>query len=237
MSALSLCLRLITFNCQSHNHNREIVVSLLESCDILCLQETSLYGDNNNSIYGLDAYFEAAHVSASRSNNNFVGRCSGGLAILWMKSYNVKIISIEVSSRTLGLKPEVNGAVYLLLNIYCYCDYGNVQSLLYYKFHMAELSDFSSNENFTELIIVGDMNADPHKVRFFREYESFIKSNPLKMSDITNLPGDSYTYISSNAQSSTSWLDHVALSNSELARNFKIMYGHTLHDHVPCTWK
>ena len=233
MSALSSYLRLITFNCHSLNHNREIIVSLLKSCDILCLQETLLYGTNNNLIYGLDANFEAAHVSASRSNDNFVGRCSGGLAILWRKSSNVKITSIEVSSRTLGLKLEVNGAVYLLLNVYCYCDYGNVQSLLDYKSHMAELSDFCSNENFTELIILGDMNADPHKGRFFREYESFIKSNSLNMSDITNLPGDSYTYISSNAQSSTSWLDHVALSNSELARNFKIMYGHTLYDHIP----
>ena len=61
-------------------------------------------------------------MSASRSNDNFVGRCSGGLAILWRKSSNVKITSIEVSSRTLGLKLEVIGAVYLLLNVYCYCD-------------------------------------------------------------------------------------------------------------------
>ena len=53
------------------------------------------------------------------------------------------------------------------------------------------------------------------------------------MSDITNLPGDSYTYISSNAQSATSWLDHVALSNSDLAGNYKIMHGRTLYDHIP----
>ena len=60
--------------------------------------------------------------------DNSVGLCSGGFAILWRKSYTVKITSIEVSSGTMGLKLEVNSAVHLLLNAYCYCDYGNVQS-------------------------------------------------------------------------------------------------------------
>ena len=53
------------------------------------------------------------------------------------------------------------------------------------------------------------------------------------MSDITNLPGDPYIYIRSSAQSSTSWLDHVALSYSKLVRSFKFVYGHTLYDHLP----
>ena len=99
MSAMSSYLRLFTFKYHSLNHNREIIVSLLESSNILCLQETLLYGDNINLIYDLDANFEAVQVSASRSNDNFVGRCSGGLAILWRKGYNVKMTSIEVSSR------------------------------------------------------------------------------------------------------------------------------------------
>ena len=49
---------------------------------------------------------------------------------------------------------------------------------------------------------------------------------------ITNLLGDSYTYINFNAQSSTSWLGHVALSHSELARNFEIIFVHTLYNHL-----
>ena len=58
MSAILSYLRLVTFTCQFFNHKREIIVSLTESCDILCLQEFLLNGNNN---------IKADHVSASRT--------------------------------------------------------------------------------------------------------------------------------------------------------------------------
>ena len=71
------------------------------------------------------------------------------------------------------------------------------------------------------------------KSRFFCEYKCFINSNPLNMSYLTLLPGDSYTYTSSNAQFSTSWFDLVAHLILNLHGTLGIRYGRTVYDHIP----
>ena len=78
-------LGVITYNCHSLRANREFVKSLLQSCDILCLQET-LIDDNNSSELDLDQNFNSCYTPATRTETVFVGRSSGGLAIYWRKS-------------------------------------------------------------------------------------------------------------------------------------------------------
>ena len=68
------------------------------------------------------------------------------------------------------------GAVYLLLNVYSFCNYGNFKCLLNYKAHLAELADICNNENFHETIIIGDLNADPSKRRFSEIYLNLLMS-------------------------------------------------------------
>ena len=72
-------------------------------------------------------------------------------------------------NRTSGLKLVNWECVYLLLNIYAFSDYGNTESLMIYKSHMAELSSICVNESFTDVIIVGDFNSDPNKGRIYAE--------------------------------------------------------------------
>ena len=47
---------------------------------------------------------------------------------------------MSCSSRTSDLKLVNGDSVYLLLNAYAFCEYGNTESLISYKSHMAELS-------------------------------------------------------------------------------------------------
>ena len=95
------------------------------------------------------------------------------------------------------------------------------------------MDNIAKSENYNELFIVGDFNADPSKGRFFNQLKSFCEGNSLFASDIDSLPENSYSYISSNATCSTSWLDHVLSSNLPITANHKILYGFTVYDHIP----
>ena len=133
----------------------------------------------------------------------------------------------------MGVKINFGNITYLVLNIYCICDYGSSESLLIYKSIMADLSNICELEYFNELIILGDMNADPARGRFFKEFQNFVETHSLHMADISTLPSSSYTYISSNSTCSTSWLDHVVSSRKDLTKNQQIFYVHAFYDHLP----
>ena len=75
-------LRIVSYNCQSFNCNIEFIRQLLETCDVLCLQETLLNDINECQLDNLNDDFVSTHVSSVRNSNMFVGRASGGLAIL-----------------------------------------------------------------------------------------------------------------------------------------------------------
>ena len=126
-----------------------------------------------------------------------------------------------------------NNVTYLVLNIYCICDYGSVEALIEYKSTLADLHNIINCESFYDVILTGDFNADPFKGRFFSEISRFNSENGLAFADVANLPADSYTFISNNSTSSTSWLDHVVVSSLDLIFNIEVLYGYTFYDHVP----
>ena len=230
---MALNLRVISYNCQSFNSKTQIIESLLNSCDILCLQETLLNDENSSNLDKLDHNFLTAHVPAVRNLENFRGRASGGLALFWRKSDNVKCFPVLFSDRVMGLRIHFNDINYLLLNVYCFCDYGNIDSLINYKSLMADISNICENESYDDIVITGDMNADPNKDRFFKEYSNLVETHSFFMADISHLPSTSYTYISPTATCATSWLDHVITSRADPTSNHKILYGLTFYDHVP----
>ena len=184
-------------------------------------------------IQNISEEFNVAYEPAVRSDDRFTGRSSGGLAILWRRNINCKVYPVSFSSRTSGLKLVNGDFVYLLLNIYAFCDYGNTESLINYKSHMAELSSICTNESFTDVIIVGDFNGDPNKGRFYTELANLINAHGYLVSDVDRLPLDSYTYVSANTSAGSSWIDHVVVSRSNLVTNHKIFYGSTFYDHIP----
>ena len=58
---------------------------------------------------------------------------------------------------------------------------------------MADLFNVCNDENFDEVVLVGDLNADPNKGRFYRELSDFSQISSLFISDVASLPADSYS--------------------------------------------
>ena len=226
-------LKIISYNCNSFNSKLLILETLLGKCDLLCLQETLIGEDNSFNYNKIDPKFISTYVPATRREDISVGGASGGLALFWRKSLKINFYPIEFSDRILGLKLVFNSVSYILLNVYCFCDYGDMESLMNYKNMMAELSNICSTEAFDEIIILGDLNADPSKGRFFRELKSFIDDHTLYLNDVNSLPATSYSYVSSTSVCSSSWIDHVAVSRPELTTNHNILYGYAVYDHMP----
>ena len=229
-------LKVTSFNCQSFESNLEIICEIVRSCDVLLLQETFLTEDFSNNLKKLGDEFEFIATPATRNPLCFTGRASGGLAIVYKKIYSRFIQPFFQSDRIMGIYFKFADMNYLLLNVYLPCDYGNTEAVCSYKSYLAELSIICNMRTFDEIVIAGDFNCDPTKGRFYRELSSLISTHSLHVTDVINLPADSYTYMSSNSTCSTSWLDHVVTSRLDLVRNIDILYGVTLDDHVPVSF-
>ena len=50
---------------------------------------------------------------------------------------------------------------------------------------------------------------------------------------MASLPPDSYIYIRSHLAASTGWLVDVIMSDRKLIGKHNILYGDSLHDHIP----
>ena len=146
--------RITTFNCHFFNKNYEIIRTLLLECDILCLQETQLDANTSIGTQNISEEFNVAYVAAVRADERFTGLSSGGIVNLRKRNIYCKVYSVSYSSRTTGLKLVYEDSVYLLLNIYAFCDYGITESLINYKLHIAELSSICTNGSFTDVIIL-----------------------------------------------------------------------------------
>ena len=226
-------LKVISYNCQSVRSNYEIISKLLNECDILFLQETFLTDVNKDILDTINVDFSSAQTPAIRKSDQFFGRASGGLAILWRKSCKIKTFPIYCNERIMAIKLIMGESSYLLFNVYMNCDYGTNESLIEYKNSMAQLANFINAEAYDDIIIAGDFNCDPVKSRFFKELKSLCAIFDLRISSLNNLPADSFTFISRNQICGTSWLDHIISSNSARVKNLSILYNLTFEDHIP----
>ena len=124
-------LKVISYNCRSAKLHFDIIKLLSEQCDILMLQETFLNDENVNILEGIDG-FNVAHTCSTRRLDNFTGRSSGGLVIMWRNFPGINVLPMYFNDRVMGLKIRVNGIYYMLLNIYCICDYRNAECFVEY---------------------------------------------------------------------------------------------------------
>ena len=230
-------LKIISYNCQSFNIKGPLIKSLMEKCDLICLQETFVTDCTNSCYDNFHNDFVSAYTPAVRKSETAGGRPSGGLCIYWRKNLDINFIPVQITSRLLGLEIKFGNLTYFLVNIYCCYDNGYVDSLIEYKSIMADLANICNSQKYDEIIVCGDYNADPTKnSRFFKELESFLDAHYLVANDIKILPKTSYTYVSPNAVSGTSFIDHVVVSKTNLTVNHKILYGTTFYDHIPISF-
>lgn len=101
-----------------------------------------------------------------------------------------------------------------------------------YRECITELKDIINSEDPQYTIISGDFNSDPFKGRFYTELLEFVNNFNFFVSD-RFLPNDSFTYISSNENCSTSWIDHIISSHDSLVNDISIEYRHSFYDHIP----
>ena len=225
--------KIISYNCRSVNSSTDVIISLLNICDILFLQETLITEHNSYLLDNLHRDFHWFYVPSNRDENNLNGRASGGLVILYKKYTGIHFSEVFISKRTQGIAIQSDNISYLLVNVYLICDYRNDESYIEYVSSLSELSNSLNQTDFDHVLILGDFNCDPNKGRFFSEFKNFYTTNNLIPYDIVNLPLDSFTYISSNDTFSTSWLDHLLASEKCEISNFTILYDFALEDHIP----
>ena len=229
-------LRISSFNCHSIRKNVEVVKELMCKHHIVFIQETMLTEDDTGYLSLLNDNFEYAAVPSSINYNlDSCGRPQGGLAIYWNKSLKEYILPIFLNNRTMGIEFIIFEKRILFLNAYLPCDYRDVDSLVSYRSALAEITVFLDNATADEVILTGDLNCDPNKGRFYREFTEFTHNFNFEMIDL-QLPADSFTYLSPGNNTTTSWLDHLVVSNVSNISGIQILYGMTLYDHIPLSF-
>ena len=160
-------LRFASFNCHSVRNNIEVVKSLLDTHDIILLQELMIHECDVGILYQLNQDFTCNVGVSDRVNDGIVyGRPSRGVAILYRKYLLSNIKHVAIDDRINGILITHEDQITLVLNVYLPYDAQNSESLDEYNHYLAKLRDVIENSDITNLIIAGDMNADTRKGRF-----------------------------------------------------------------------
>ena len=224
----------VSYNCNSVRNNSEIVKAILKNSDILFLQELMLSKSDLPLLHDFDDDFRnVAFVRDRESEGINEGRPTRGVAIFYRKELASFITPVLVDDSVIGIVLEYNNHKFLFMNVYLPCDLQNSDALDKYRNALASLQAIVREQNINDVVIVGDMNADPFKGRFWKELSFFCKSLSLSVLD-EHLPGDSFTYLCP-AKNSTSWLDHIlgTVSVAKQISNVHIDHGIAIFDHFP----
>ena len=162
------------------------------------------------------------------------GRPKGGLLIIWKKEINSAIVPTLFNANYIGVKIKSSGSDYLLINSYFPYEDNSPEKLTIYRETMAKLAHEIEMYQDCVINIVGDFNADPRPTRFWQEVLDFCSEFQFSVADLC-MPNDSFTYLSP-MHDSTSWLDHVIVSRSELVNNFQVLYYLSIYDHFPLSY-
>ena len=234
-----MALRVTSFNCFSLRKKIDVIRDILNKSDIVFLQETLLSQNDIKIAQRIDYNFQGYHIPSYDPNIlGLNGRLIGGLSIYWKNQLGNIIKPVPCSDNIVAVRLSVKNLNVLIVNVYMPCDNRDLNSLLKYRHVCAQLSAFIETENelspINKVIICGDINADPNKGRFWHEFCNFAKNENLYIVDVDMLQYDSFTYVSHF--NSTSWLDHIVTSDTNIIKNIKIHYGTTCYDHVPISF-
>ena len=234
-----MMLRTASYNCSSIGKNMEIVKNLLLSSDIVVLQELMLYMRDLSLLNDIDDNFDNfATVEDDVSDDISEGRPTRGVAVFWRKELSHCVRAVQVNKSLGGIVLSGERGNMLILNVYMPCHFETVDALDNYRQMIAVLEDVIREQNINNLLIVGDLNADPNRGRFWGELLPFLEAYMLTSIDVRLLPTSTFTYLSPGKHT-TSWLDHV-LCSKHLEKNISNMcvnYDLALYDHFPLCFK
>ena len=227
----------MSYNCNSIRNNSEIVKGLLEKTDILFLQEIMLCKSDLGLLNDFNEEFECiGYVRDRESEGINEGRPCKGVAIYWRRSLSPYVDPLVIDDSLIGLiltNPKDCYSKSLFINVYLPCDTQTAGAFDEYRSSLAQLESVVREQNFNNLILVGDFNADPFKGRFWKELLTFTQSLSLVFID-EKLPRDTFSYLCP-AKDSTSWLDHIFASYPAMQAisNIHIDYTSSIYDHFP----
>ena len=230
--------KVASYNCNSIRKNSEIVKNILNTNDIVCLQELLLSKSDLPVLNDFNENFNnIAFVEDRETQGINEGRPSRGVAIFWRKCFASNVTPILIDDRIIGLCLKSDTIKVLLLNVYLPCDKQNLEAIHEYRSTLAKLKCIIDEQNMDHVLLIGDFNADPFKGRFWNELEGFINEMSLKILN-EEFPHDTFTYLCP-AKNTTSWLDHVVCSK-HIANNISklcVSYNDAIYDHFPLSFE
>ena len=134
-------LRIITFNCNSMKKNIDVIRTLLNDCDVLCLQETLIYDNDDCYLDRIDNRFNFTLSPCTSANVIAAGRPKGGLITFWRKTLNSHVEPVINSQRYLGIKLSSTVSKYLILNVYMPYDNGSIENVVTYREVLSEITN------------------------------------------------------------------------------------------------
>ena len=159
-SSVDCQLRIASFNARSIRNSAFDIVNILNSCDILAVQEHWLPKQSLSYINSVHPDFNARGISSFDYCDRLSGRPHGGLCFLWRRSLDTFIepIIYDDETRLLGLKITTSNATILLLNVYLpyQCD-DNIDE---YLASLGKIQAISDSFESTNIFIIGDFNAN-----------------------------------------------------------------------------
>ena len=223
-----------SFNCKGVKSSLEFVsTELCNKYDIIALQELWILPNETELCNTIHPYFESFSTSSVEVESGILsGRPYGGMGLLWRKTLDpfVKPVSFH-DNRLVGLIIDINNVKTLIINVYmptqCSENLNEFNSMLGKILSIREINDCES------VCVLGDFNSNVG-TNFFHILHDCCIENSLVVADVAALPPMTHTF-HSDAHNSTSWLDHICLSENliEFADEFTVHYGGASSDHFP----
>ena len=110
------------------------------------------------------------------------------------ENFDTFIAPLKIDDRVIGINIDEPNKRILTLNLYMPCDKDDVDSLEDYRSYITALQSIIENNFFDHFILVGDVNVDPKKRRFWYELLSFICQNNIYIKT-SELKDDTLSYI------------------------------------------
>ena len=229
-------LRFVSYNCNSLKSRRKEVYELCENADFVLLQEHWLRSDEIAVLKTIHPDFDAFGVSAVDIEKELlVGRPYGGVAILFRKCLLPYISQVEYKDpRIIAIKLCSDTCNTLVACVYLPYDVSDNFEL--YVDYLGRLQMLIEQHDSSKVIIAGDFNAHPSKP-FGREFLGFTEENSLCVCDLEMCDDNTFTCVS-DAHGSTSWLDHVVVTQSSRSclHDVSVLYEVIGSDHRPLTF-
>ena len=227
--------KIVSYNCNSAKNSVDVIRTLIDQYDIVCLQETFLSKDDIRFIYGLRDNINFCISDCLFNISLNCGRPKGGLLTIWKKHFDSVFTPIIIEDSYQAIKIRAADGDVIVCNVYMPYDDKSIDQLIRYQEILASLSHEIECNPGCKINIVGDFNADPSRLRLWKEVIEFCNDFGLSVADLS-LPSNSFTYLHP-AHDTTSWLDHVLSSTPENVSNILILHYLTLYDHFPISFE